>query len=78
MGWFLYGDPWGSFAGGVAPVLAQYTDQRGCRIVWSHRTIQDEISDDDHVFDMIPRIAPTPGFQQKPRVKNPMRLDWAE
>ena len=40
--------------------------------------MQDEIPDDGHVVDMIPRIAPTLGFQQKLRVKNPMRLNWSE
>lgn len=78
MGSLAFGDAWSTFAGAVAPVFAQYTDHCRCRTVWSHPRMQDEIPDDGHVVDLIPRIAPTLGFQQKLRVENPMRLYWAE
>ena len=40
--------------------------------------MQDEIPDDGHIVDMIPRIAPTPELQHKLLVTNPMRLYWPE
>ncbi len=40
--------------------------------------MQDEIADDGHIVDMIPRIAPTEELQRKMLITNPMRLYWPE
>ena len=45
---------------------------------WPHPNMQDEIPDEGHIVDMIPRIAPTPELQHKLLVTNPMRLYWPE
>jgi 2-pyrone-4,6-dicarboxylate lactonase len=38
--------------------------------------MEDEIPDDGHLVDMIPRIAPTAELQNKLLVANPMKLYW--
>jgi 2-pyrone-4,6-dicarboxylate lactonase len=38
--------------------------------------MQDAISDDGALVDMIPRIAPTPELQHRLLVDNPARLYW--
>ena len=45
---------------------------------WPHPNMQNEIPDDGHIVDMIPRIAPTEGLQRMLLVANPMRLYWPE
>ncbi|MAF28657.1 MAG: 2-pyrone-4,6-dicarboxylate hydrolase [Croceicoccus sp.] len=72
------GDPWDNFAAAVAPLVADYPDRVIWGTDWPHPNMQDEISDDGHIVDMIPRIAPTAELQQKLLVTNPMRLYWPE
>ncbi|MCJ2183727.1 amidohydrolase family protein [Novosphingobium sp. 1949] len=72
------GDPWDNFAAAVAPLVADYQDRVLWGTDWPHPNMQDEIADDGHIVDMIPRIAPTPELQHKLLVANPMRLYWPE
>lgn len=72
------GDPWDNFAAAVAPLVADYSDRVIWGTDWPHPNMQDEIADDGHIVDMIPRIAPTAELQEKLLVTNPMRLYWPE
>lgn len=72
------GDPWDNFAAAVAPLVADYPDRVIWGTDWPHPNMQDEIADDGHIVDMIPRIAPTAELQEKLLVTNPMRLYWPE
>ncbi|WP_226634770.1 amidohydrolase family protein [Novosphingobium profundi] len=72
------GDPWDNFAAAVAPLVADYPDRVIWGTDWPHPNMQDEIADDGHIVDMIPRIAPTTELQRKLLITNPMRLYWPE
>ncbi|TIX48791.1 amidohydrolase family protein [Alteraurantiacibacter aquimixticola] len=72
------GDPWDDFARAVAPLVEDYQDRVIWGTDWPHPNMQDEIPDDGHIVDMIPRIAPTAELQQKLLVTNPNRLYWAD
>ena len=71
------GDPWNAFASAVAPLIADYPDRCIWGTDWPHPNMQDNVPDDGHLVDMIPRIAPTPELQHKLLVANPERLYWA-
>ena len=70
------GDPWDAFAKAVAPLVADYPDRCIWGTDWPHPNMQDEVPDDGHIVDMIPRIAPTAELQRKLLVDNPMKLYW--
>ena len=70
------GDPWNAFAAAVAPLVADYPDRCIWGTDWPHPNMQDEVPDDGHLVDMIPRIAQTSYLQRKLLVDNPMRLYW--
>lgn len=72
------GPPWDDFARAVAPLVAAYSDRVLWGSDWPHPNMQHAIPDDGALVDMIPRIAPTAGFQAKLLVTNPMRLYWPE
>lgn len=72
------GDPWDNFAKAVAPLVADYPDRCIWGTDWPHPNMQDEVPDDGHLVDMIPRIAPSEELQRKLLVDNPMRLYWAD
>ncbi len=72
------GDPWNAFAQAVAPLVADYPDRCIWGTDWPHPNMQDNIPDDGHIVDMIPRIAPTEELQRKLLIDNPMRLYWAD
>ena len=72
------GDPWNAFADAVAPLVADYPTRCIWGTDWPHPNMQDEIPDDGHLVDMIPRIAPTAQLQQALLVDNPNRLYWAD
>ncbi|MFC3101612.1 amidohydrolase family protein [Altererythrobacter lauratis] len=72
------GDPWDNFAAAVAPLVADYPARCIWGTDWPHPNMQDEIPDDGHLVDMIPRIAPTAELQQALLVDNPHRLYWAD
>ncbi|HSG56541.1 MAG TPA: amidohydrolase family protein [Paracoccaceae bacterium] len=72
------GDPWNDFAAAVAPLVADYPDRCIWGTDWPHPNMQDNVPDDGHLVDMIPRIAPTAELQQKLLVTNPERLYWAD
>ncbi|GAM05203.1 MULTISPECIES: amidohydrolase family protein [Novosphingobium] len=72
------GDPWDNFAAAVAPLVADYPDRVIWGTDWPHPNMQDEIADDGHIVDMIPRIAPTAELQEKLLITNPMKLYWPE
>lgn len=72
------GDPWNAFADAVAPLVADYPDRCIWGTDWPHPNMADEIPDDGHLVDMIPRIAPTAELQRKLLVDNPERLYWAD
>jgi 2-pyrone-4,6-dicarboxylate lactonase len=44
---------------------------------WPHPNMKDQVPDDGHLVDWIPRIATTPERQRQLLVDNPMRLYWA-
>lgn len=70
------GDPWDAFALAVGPLVADYPDRCIWGTDWPHPNMEDEIPDDGHLVDMIPRIAPTAKLQHKLLVANPMKLYW--
>jgi 2-pyrone-4,6-dicarboxylate lactonase len=72
------GDPWNAFADAVAPLVADYPDRVIWGTDWPHPNQQDNVPDDGHLVDMIPRIAPTEELQRKLLIDNPMRLYWAD
>lgn len=72
------GDPWDRFAESVAPLVADYPDRCLWGTDWPHPNMQDDVPDDGHLVDMIPRIAPTDALQRALLVDNPMRLYWAD
>ncbi len=72
------GDPWDAFAAAVAPLVADYPDRCIWGTDWPHPNMQDEIPDDGHIVDMIPRIAPSEELQKKLLIDNPTRLYWAD
>ncbi|MFM5908410.1 MAG: amidohydrolase family protein, partial [Novosphingobium sp.] len=72
------GDPWDNFAHAVAPLVADFPDRVLWGTDWPHPNMDDEIADDGHIVDMIPRIAPTAQLQRKLLIDNPMRLYWPE
>ncbi|MFB0612269.1 amidohydrolase family protein [Aurantiacibacter poecillastricola] len=72
------GDPWDNFAAAVAPLVADYPDRCIWGTDWPHPNMQDEVPDDGHLVDMIPRIAPTQELQHKLLVENPNRLYWSD
>jgi len=72
------GDPWNDFAASIAPLVADYPDRCIWGTDWPHPNMQDNIPDDGHIVDMIPRIAPTAELQYKLLVANPERLYWAD
>jgi 2-pyrone-4,6-dicarboxylate lactonase len=71
------GDPWDNFAAAVAPLVADYPDRCIWGTDWPHPNMQDEVPDDGHLVDMIPRIAETTDLQQRLLVTNPERLYWS-
>ena len=71
-------DPWDNFANAIAPLVADYPDRCIWGTDWPHPNMQDNIPDDGHIVDMIPRIAPTAELQHKLLVANPERLYWAD
>ncbi len=72
------GDPWNDFARSVAPLVADYSDRVLWGTDWPHPNMQDDIPDDGHLVDMIPRIAPSAELQQNLLITNPMRLYWPD
>lgn len=72
------GDPWNAFADAVAPLVADYPDRCIWGTDWPHPNMADEVPDDGHIVDIIPRIAPTEALQQALLVTNPERLYWAD
>ena len=72
------GDPWNAFAEAVRPLVEDYPDRCVWGTDWPHPNMQDEVPDDGHVVDMIPRIAPTAELQRKLLVDNPERLYWSD
>ena len=72
------GPPWDAFAQAVRPLVEDYPDRVLWGTDWPHPNMQDAISDDGALVDMIPRIAPTEELQRKLLIDNPMRLYWAD
>ena len=72
------GDPWNAFAETVRPLVEAYPDRCLWGTDWPHPNMQDNVPDDGHLVDMIPRIAPTESVRHKLLVDNPMRLYWAD
>jgi 2-pyrone-4,6-dicarboxylate lactonase len=70
------GDPWNAFAEAVRPLVEDYPDRCIWGTDWPHPNMQDDVPDDGHLVDMIPRIAPTAELQGKLLVLNPERLYW--
>lgn len=72
------GDPWNAFADAVRPLVEDYPDRCIWGTDWPHPNMQDNIPDDGHLVDIIPRIAPTEELQRKLLVDNPNALYWAD
>jgi 2-pyrone-4,6-dicarboxylate lactonase len=71
------GDPWNAFAEAVRPLVEDYPDRCIWGTDWPHPNMQDNVPDDGHLVDMIPRIAPTDELQRKLLIDNPNALYWA-
>lgn len=71
-------DPWDAFADAVRPLVEDYSDRVLWGTDWPHPNMQDNIPDDGHLVDMIPRIAVTEELQRRLLADNPMRLYWPE
>lgn len=71
-------DPWDDFVEVVRPLVEQYPDRILWGTDWPHPNMQDNIPDDGHLVDVIPRIAVTEELQRKLLVANPMLLYWPE
>jgi 2-pyrone-4,6-dicarboxylate lactonase len=74
----LGGDPWNAFAEAVRPLVEDYPDRCIWGTDWPHPNMQDNVPDDGHLVDMIPRIAPTEALQRKLLIDNPNALYWAD
>ena len=72
------GDPWNAFAEAVRPLVEAYPDRCIWGTDWPHPNMQDNVPDDGHLVDMIPRIAPTEALQRKLLIDNPNALYWAD
>ena len=72
------GDPWDDFVEVVRPVVERYPDRVLWGTDWPHPNMQDDIPDDGHLVDVIPRIAATDEARHKLLVANPMALYWPE
>ena len=72
------GDPWNAFAAAVRPLVEDYPDRCIWGTDWPHPNMQDNVPDDGHLVDMIPRIAPTQELQRKLLIDNPNALYWAD
>jgi 2-pyrone-4,6-dicarboxylate lactonase len=72
------GDPWNAFAEAVRPLVEDYPDRCIWGTDWPHPNMQDNVPDDGHLVDMIPRIASTEELQRKLLVTNPERLYWVD
>jgi 2-pyrone-4,6-dicarboxylate lactonase len=72
------GDPWDAFAEAVRPLVEDYPDRCIWGTDWPHPNMQDNVPDDGHLVDMIPRIAPTKELQRKLLIDNPNALYWAD
>ena len=71
-------DPWDDFVEVVRPIVERYPDRVLWGTDWPHPNMQDNVPDDGHLVDVIPRIAVTPDLQHLLLVANPMRLYWPE
>ena len=60
------------------PLVDDYPDRCLWGTDWPHPNMQDNVPDDGHLVDMIPRIAPAEELQRKLLVDNPNRLYWAD
>ena len=72
------GDPWNAFAEAVRPLVEDYPGRCIWGTDWPHPNMQDNVPDDGHLVDMIPRIAPTQELQRKLLIDNPNALYWAD
>ncbi len=72
------GDPWNAFAEAVRPLVEDYPDRCIWGTDWPHPNMQDNVPDDGHLVNMIPRIAPTEELQRKLLVTNPELLYWSD
>jgi 2-pyrone-4,6-dicarboxylate lactonase len=72
------GYPWDDFVEVVRPVVERYPDRILWGTDWPHPNMQDNIPDDGHLVDVIPRIAVTAELQRKLLIDNPERLYWAD
>lgn len=72
------GWPWDDFVQVVRPFVARYPDRVLWGTDWPHPNMENNIPDDGHVVDIIPRIAPDADLQRRLLVDNPMRLYWPE
>ena len=72
------GEPWNAFAEAVQPLVEDYPDRCIWGTDWPHPNMQDNIPDDGHLVDMIPRIAKSVELQRKLLVVNPERLYWED
>jgi len=72
------GDPWDDFVEVVRPIVERYPDRVLWGTDWPHPNMQDDVPDDGHLVDVLPRIAVTPELQRGLLIDNPIRLYWPE
>jgi 2-pyrone-4,6-dicarboxylate lactonase len=68
--------PWDDFAEVVRPIVERYPDRVLWGTDWPHPNMENNVPDDGHLVDMIPRIALTATLQRKLLIDNPERLYW--
>lgn len=71
------GPPYDDVVAYGAHIVDQFPDRVLWGTDWPHPNMKSHMPDDGQLVDYIPRIAPTPGQQQKLLIDNPMRLYWA-
>ena len=74
----VFGTPNDRRVKAVRPLVEDYPDRVLWGTDWPHPNMQDDIPDDGHLVDMVPRIAATADLQRRMLVDNPMRLYWAD
>jgi 2-pyrone-4,6-dicarboxylate lactonase len=57
-------------------LVAEFPDRVLWGTDWPHPNLRSHMPDDGQLVDLIPRIAPSPEFQRRLLVDNPMRLYW--
>ncbi len=72
------GVPYEDFAQAAGPLVELFQDRVLWGTDWPHPNMQNDVPNDGHLVDLIPKLAPARALQQKLLVTNPMLLYWPE